>query len=255
MGETGTPDRPRRVADALHTAVLRGAGGDGPATVLFSGGLDSSLIAWWLAARPGIRLATLGVPGSADLLRAVAAAPQIGLPHDVLHLNPKEIPPRWDRFVRSIGTVPGPSPRVLFTFELAFEHWPGRTMITGQGADELFGGYARYDGLEPAAADALSARDLNRLLETDWPRACERAQAHRITLEAPFLDPQVRTAVAEIPSGERFDRRERKGFLRRLARAERLPEPMAGAPKKAIQYGTGVSRALGRCPGAHRVQP
>ncbi|MHB8352132.1 MAG: asparagine synthase C-terminal domain-containing protein [Thermoplasmata archaeon] len=250
-----TEDRPQRVGDALRTAVLRVAGGVGPVTVLFSGGLDSSLIAWWLAARPGLRLATLGIAESPDLVRAEAAAPRIGVALESLRLDPEEIRARWERFVRSNGAAPEPPSPIQFTFELAFERLPGRTLVTGQGADELFGGYARYDGLDPATAGEISARDLKQLLEMDWPQTCELARAHRIDLHAPFLDPEVRAAVAEIPLRERFDPLERKGYLRRIARANGLPESMAGAPKKAIQYGSGISRVLRRIRTPPRGRP
>ncbi|MGI0151967.1 MAG: asparagine synthase C-terminal domain-containing protein, partial [Thermoplasmata archaeon] len=150
------------------------------------------------------------------------------------------------------GSAPAP---VQLALDLAFERLHGRTVVLGQGADELFGGYARFDGIGPEPARELSARDLSRLLDRDWPETVERARGRSISLQAPYLDPGVRSAVASVPAEELFGGTERKGFLRRIARAQGLPESMAGAPKKALQYGSGVSRELRRRKGPRSEGP
>ncbi len=248
MDRDGSGDRAAAISAVLRSAVAAVAPDGVPVTLLFSGGLDSSLLAWWLAPRPGLRLATVGVPGSADLARAERAAPSIGRPLDRLLVPPEEVPRRWAQFVAGSTDGSDPPSSVLFAFEIAFGHLPGRTVVVGQGADELFGGYARYDGVAPADAAGLARRDLDRLLRQDWPRTVARARAHRIDLVAPFLHPAVRAAVTALAPGDRFDPRERKGLLRRIARAAGLPESMAGAPKQAIQYGSGLARRLPRAP-------
>jgi asparagine synthase (glutamine-hydrolysing) len=210
--------------------------------VLFSGGLDSSLLAWMMRDRPGLRLVTVGRAGSPDLEWAPRAARLLALEWTGVELSDASLVASWRKWASEIASEPEPRRSVLTSLALAFERLPDQRLVIGQGADELFGGYAHFEGLGPVKARLRAGADLRRLADEDWPRTVELAQKWGVSLVAPYLDPKFVQSVDGLPSKVRFPPDERKGALRTIARAEGLPEPLAGRPKKAMQYGTGIAR-------------
>ena len=71
----------------------------------------------------------------------------------------------------------------------------------GQGADELFFGYAHFRRLTLEEAQARQRLDLARLLDFEWPRAQRIAESLGHDLRSPFLDSALRNAVAACRSG------------------------------------------------------
>jgi asparagine synthase (glutamine-hydrolysing) len=122
---------------------------DVPACVITSGGLDSSyLTALAAALLPNVssfNVAYAGTWPSDERHFAEAVARHCRTDHHQVLLNPDEFPSLIDRFVRYLDQ-PNNAPHSLSTFGL-FEavHKAGfKIALTGDGADELFGGYARY---------------------------------------------------------------------------------------------------------------
>jgi asparagine synthase (glutamine-hydrolysing) len=233
------------VRSALRAATERAAEPPGALTILFSGGLDSSLLAWMLRHRPGTTLLTVGRPDSPDPEFARAAAEAIGLPCTVRYLHEDELREEWTRFPAPFARAREPTRSVLFGLAVALSAAsPVRTLI-GQGADELFGGYARFDGLSPEEAGRAADEAGRRLLQSDWPATLELAAARGVALGAPYLDPALRAAVERLPLEQRFAPGERKSALRAIARAEGVPEALAARAKKALQYGTRIAGFVG----------
>ena len=61
-------------------------------------------------------------------------------------------------------------------------------VITGQGADELFGGYARYLKMKPEAAQEWMKKDVNRLADMGIHREISIARYFSKTLICPYLE-------------------------------------------------------------------
>lgn len=227
----------------LQEAVDRAVGDDSP-SILYSGGLDSSLLAHLARVRRP-HLVTIGRPGSHDLDAARSGAAVLELPLTVREVSLGDIATARDRWVEP-GRSTDPNGRaVAIGLALAVEAAGSTRVLCGQGADELFLGYAHFGGLGAAAASERRQLDLDRLVHVDWPLATRIAREQGRAIHAPYLDPAFRDAVLgtaidlHLPTSDR-----RKPVLRELARAAGLPPELADRPKKAFQFGSGISRAL-----------
>jgi asparagine synthase (glutamine-hydrolysing) len=231
---------------AWERAVRASVDPAGPAVVLFSGGVDSGLLAWELRARPATELFTVGVPGARDLEAARSAAERIGLPWRGRELDPPTLRAVADELASGLEGVARPRRGIFVALACAIALAPAGTLVCGQGADELFLGYAHFRGLSAGEAAVRAEDDLARLRNDDLPRCAAYARRHGRTLVAPFLDPDVVRAAAGIPIADRLPADVAKPALRRLARRRGVPEAIVEAPKRAIQYGSGVDRWLRR---------
>jgi asparagine synthase (glutamine-hydrolysing) len=235
--EPEVPDLP--LADAIERAVaLRADEG----VMALSGGVDSTLVAA-LAGRPCV---AVGLAGSHDLDRARRAADLLGL-----DLAEVEIPPRRVEEALSavIPVIPDPTNPVeasiaatlFFVAEWAGAHGYER-ILAGQGADELFGGYARY--LEGGATAGMLARDFASL-PAQGVRDQGVAGLFGCTFSLPYLDCAVVSAARALSPASLVAGGLGKQPLRTVA-AARIPAEIAEYPKKAMQYGSGIWREVRR---------
>jgi asparagine synthase (glutamine-hydrolysing) len=232
------------LAASLRAALGNVAETPEPPTLLFSGGVDSVLLAWLMRTDPRTLLATVGLPGSFDLGRAHEASRILAMPWRPQCLSLPGLQKSWNGWGRALWGEPEPRRSVLFSLGVAFESFPRRAIWLGQGADELFGGYAHFDGLGVEECQERARRDLQRLREVDWPRTMELARDFGVSLRAPYLDERFEAEVESLPSRQRFGGGGRKPLLRKLASYVGVPEPLASGPKKAMQYGSGISKAV-----------
>jgi asparagine synthase (glutamine-hydrolysing) len=123
-------------------------------------------------------------------------------------------------------------------------------LAVGQGADELFGGYAKVvSPAEDPRVDADTVRGARRETVETLPRQLPRdvltLRAAGVEPVAPFLHDRVVAAALALPADLLATDEERKVALRRAAEGV-LPPAVVVADKKAVQYGSLVSRELDR---------
>jgi asparagine synthase (glutamine-hydrolysing) len=214
--------------------------------VLFSGGVDSALIAEAAGRRGLPTLLTIGVPGSADLGFVRSILERWGPTPDLVEVSETEILAEAEGGNAFWNDASPVARSVIISLSLALRRSAPGIVLCGQGADELFLGYAHFRGLDPRAASARATVDLADLLEREWPRTLKVASALGRDLRAPFLDPEFISAAQRLPIVERSPGRETKRPLRALARARGIPEAICSRPKRALQYSSGVDRILRR---------
>ena len=233
------PDPPASdLATAIKTAVLLRKDG---AVVALSGGVDSALVAA-IARRECV---VAGVEGSGDLKRAREVADLLNLPLAEAVIDPGRIE---EALAEVIAVIPRVTPvdasiaaTLFFVAEWAGDHGYG-TILAGQGADELFGGYARYLNTETLGDDLV--RDFQGLA-VQAARDQAVAGLFGVRFSLPYLDLRVVRAARRIPPEEKVRGGVRKRPLREVA-AKHLSADVAGREKKAMQYGSGMMREMKR---------
>ncbi len=240
----------RRSFDVLDRAFGRACGTlkrlDGPVRLLFSGGVDSGLLAWEWREQPQLGLVTVAAHGGPDLEAARSAASRLRAPWAGFEVEEGEVGRMADDVAGEFGPLQRTSRDVLVALGLALARCgPGR-VLCGQGADELFLGYAHFRGLDALEAERRAGRDLATLREVEWPRARRLAETMGVSLSAPYLAADFVTAALGIPIEERTPRARPKGLFRDWAMHRGLPAEIAERPKRALQFGSGVARVLRR---------
>lgn len=233
-----------RLARRLEEVTRTLAGTGDELVILYSGGIDSSILAWALRDRANTQLVTIGLPGTTDLRAARRGADLIQLPWTGIELSSQQLTEAWARWAPFLLRRPEPSRSVQFSLAIAFGQTPPGRLLLGQGADELFWGYARFERLDVATATAEAASALHSLLEEELPLTRRLAGELGRVLVLPYLEPGWLEAVLRVPPHFHLPSRSRKPVLRQIAARLGLPASLVETPKKAIQYGSGISAAL-----------
>jgi asparagine synthase (glutamine-hydrolysing) len=244
-----------KVRDSVVLSVRRRMMSDVGVGVFLSGGLDSAIVAAIAAEhtrRRGDVLPTfaVGTKDSSDLLAARRVAEFIGSDHHEVVATAESIGEELDNAVEVIehydpALVRSSVPNLLLAREAAKKV---KVVLTGEGADELYGGYSYMHTPEFADPNALHAelvRSLEQLHHLNLQR-CDRTTMY-FGLEArePFLDGDVvRTAMTLPPEWKKTtDGRLEKAVLRE-AFTDWLPEELLWRGKEQFGDGSGAGEVL-----------
>ena len=224
--------------------------------VIFSGGVDSSYLALLLkeiSENIGlkIKLYAVGREGSHDIDAAKYAAKFLNLELEICEITEDMVREALPDVVRAIGDDNlmklGVGLTTYFATKMAAEDGI-KVAISGQGADELFGGYKRY--LKSFVDDTLNydiREDISNMYHVNLERDDACSMLNSVELRLPFLDEKLVELVLNIQDNKKIVSMHdemRKSILRKLAFEEGLDYEIAYRPKKAAQYGTGIDKIL-----------
>ena len=257
-------DRPALVSDVregLRDAVRRQLMSDVPYGVLLSGGLDSSVIsaiaqsysahriedggatqAYW----PRLHSFAVGLKGSPDLAKARLVADYIGTVHHEIHYTIEEgIDALRDviYFIETydVTTVRASTP--MYLLARVIKSMGIKMVLSGEGADEIFGGYLYFHKAPDARAfHEETVRKLSRLYQYDCLRANKSLAAWGVEGRVPFLDKEfLDIAMSLNPKAKMCPGDVIEKKIVREAFADMLPEEVAWRQKEQFSDGVGYN--------------
>jgi asparagine synthase (glutamine-hydrolysing) len=233
------------LARLVEDAVRRRTAGHDKVAVAFSGGLDSSLLAHCSSKCTKTVAISVGAVGSHDESKAPAAAEELGIELRRVSANTDDVKNELAKL--DLPFAVGPMDKSLWCiYSLASKaaaEEGADIVILGQLADELFGGYAKYqtvlvEGGQRRAAEMMSL-DVAGCGTRGFLRD-EAACSMWIEPRFPFADEEILEFGSRLPVPYKIAGHERKAILRTAAANLGVPKRICDAPKKAAQYSSGL---------------
>ena len=249
------------VHDALEDAVQRQLMSDVPYGVLLSGGLDSSVIsaiakkfsqrrietdntkpAWW----PQLHSFAVGLKGAPDLEKARLVADYIGTVHHEINYSIQEGLDAIRDVIYYIETYDVTTVRAstpMYLLARVIKSMGIKMVLSGEGADEVFGGYLYFHKAPDAKAfHEETVRKLSKLHMYDCLRANKSLSAWGVEGRVPFLDKEFLDVAMRInPQAKMCPGKEMEKKIVREAFQDMLPEAVAWRQKEQFSDGVGYS--------------
>ena len=212
--------------------------------VILSGGLDSSLTLLHVREmHPDCVAFTIGAPASEDLAYARRLTAELGVPHEVIEVRPRDIRLADIREAIRLGelTEYGDIINEVVSVPLFRRiHQVGvKVVLSGDGSDELFGGYPMYFRAGPGQARRLFQHKIRNLCRTELQRLDRASMGHSTELRVPFLDLSLVELAMRVP--REFKQRDGQDkWILREAFADLLPDYIRRRPKDMMSYSSGL---------------
>jgi len=232
------------VIETYTRAVARRVDTDLPVGVILSGGLDSSLVATQVARlHPDCVAFTVGAEGSEDLDFARRLTSDLGIRHVVVELKPRQIGRAEVReAVRvSEATESGDVINAVVSLKI-FEavHEAGiKVVLTGDGSDELFGGYDMYQDVDEATTRSLFLHKIRQLSRTELQRVDRTSMGQCVEARVPYLDLDMLLLSMRIPVSLKIRDGYEKWILRH-AFSDVLPDYILSRHKNPMSHSSGL---------------
>lgn len=247
--------------EALEAAVRRQMMSDVPYGVLLSGGLDSSIIsavaqkyarnrvetggkeaAWW----PRLHSFAVGLRGAPDLLKARLVADHIGTVHHEINYTIQEGLDALSDVVYftetyDVTTIRASTP--MYLLARVIKSMGIKMVLSGEGADEIFGGYLYFHKAPSARAfHEETVRKLSKLYLYDCLRANKSLAAWGVEGRVPFLDTDFLDVAMRInPKAKMCQGSLMEKKILREAFSSLLPQEVAWRQKEQFSDGVGYS--------------
>lgn len=247
--------------EGLEKAVREQLMSDVPYGVLLSGGLDSSVIsaiakryaarrvetdgkmaAWW----PQLHSFAIGLEGAPDLAKAREVADFIGTVHHEIHYTIQEGLDALRDVIYYIETYDVTTVRAstpMYLLARVIKSMGIKMVLSGEGADEIFGGYLYFHKAPDARAfHEETVRKLSKLYLYDCLRANKSLAAWGVEGRVPFLDKEFLDVAMRLnPEAKMCPGKTIEKKIVREAFADLLPESVAWRQKEQFSDGVGYS--------------
>jgi len=249
------------ISDALKDSVRRQLMSDVPYGVLLSGGLDSSVIsaiaekfsehriednsqtrAYW----PRLHSFAVGLKGAPDLAKAKLVADHIGTVHHEINYTIQEGLDAIRDVIYFIETYDVTTVRAstpMYLLARVIKSMGIKMVLSGEGADEVFGGYLYFHKAPSAKAfHEETVRKLSKLHYYDCLRANKSLSAWGVEGRVPFLDKEfLDVAMRTNPDAKMCPGSTIEKKIVREAFADMLPAEIAWRQKEQFSDGVGYS--------------
>jgi asparagine synthase (glutamine-hydrolysing) len=252
---------PEKLREAIEAAVKRQLMSDVPYGVLLSGGLDSSIIsaiaakyarnrvetdgvqeAYW----PRLHSFAVGLKGAPDLIAARKVAEHIGSVHHEINYTIQEGLDALRDVIYYLETYDVTTVRAstpMYLLARVIKSMGIKMVLSGEGADEIFGGYLYFHKAPNAKAfHEETIRKLSKLHLYDCLRANKALSAWGVEGRVPFLDKEFMDVAMTInPEAKMAKDGKIEKWILRKACEDLLPESIAWRQKEQFSDGVGYS--------------
>jgi len=186
---------------------------------------------------------TIGTADSEDLAYARRLTTQFGVPHEVIEIRPRDI--RMDDIHETIRmaelTEYGDIINAVASVPLFRRiHEAGiKVVLTGDGSDELFGGYPMYHDVGPERSRRLFLHKIRNLHRTELQRVDRTSMGQGVEARVPFLDLSLVELAMRLPIELKLRDGLEKWILRE-AFSDILPGYIRTRGKNPMSYSTGL---------------
>jgi asparagine synthase (glutamine-hydrolysing) len=249
LGENQPPiadveEAAKQVRMALQDSIRVRVDTDLTVGVILSGGLDSSLTLLHVREmHPDCVAFTVGTADSDDLAYARKLTRQLGVPHEIIELRPRDV--RLDDIHEAIRmselTEYGDIINAIVSVPLfARIHELGvKVVLTGDGSDELFGGYPMYHEVGPVQSRRLFLHKIRNLGRTELQRVDRTSMGQGVEARVPFLDLSLVELAMRLPVDLKLRDGKEKWIIRE-AFTDVLPRYIRNRPKSGMSYSSGL---------------
>ena len=225
------------------------------ACISFSGGLDSS----FLASLYDLQLITV-TASSEEKEWVERAAKMLGRDLEILMFNENDVKEVLPKVVSAIETTDPlqVSIAIPIYLSLKFAKELGYNQVVfGQGADELFGGYKKYETMDPTTLEHELIDDVKNIGNDNLVRDNKVAYSLEMKIITPYLQWDIIRSAISIPVDMKVRKVDgkivRKFVLRQIA-SKYMPKELAFRDKKAVQYSTKTSHILKKIAKGERMR-
>ncbi|OQX20953.1 MAG: hypothetical protein BWK75_04210 [Candidatus Altiarchaeales archaeon A3] len=250
----------------LSYSVEQAIGSEKETGVVFSAGIDSTVIAFLAKKFCNITAYTVGTDGCEDIVFARKFEKLDLINTKIVVITENDVENEIKNIVKILNDNKIEITRLnlstavplYFASKKANEDCI-KVMLSGQGADEIFGGYARYLRMCDDEREDAMKRDIENAYKENLYRDAAMCAFNKICLKFPYLEKNFLDCAMNIPmefkiyevkndecpdefaetidivEGKKFIR---KFILRKLGVNVGVPEFIVKRKKKAMQYGS-----------------
>jgi asparagine synthase (glutamine-hydrolysing) len=257
--ETNKERSKRKLKDLIEKTIISRAANIGKFGILFSGGIDSTLIAF-LCKKHNLDFTcfTIGLENSQDIEYAKTIAEKYGFDLKYKILSSEEFENTIKETIKilqndeivwvSVGSV------LYAASQLALQN-NIKTLFSGLGTEELFAGYQRHEDVlknnDFEAVHKESWNGLKNMWHRDLLRDNKIAKHLGIELTTPYMDLEIIKSAMNINPMYKLDKENKKIILREMAEELGIEKEFAQRKKKAAQYGSNFVKGIDKLAKKH----
>jgi len=219
--------------------------------VLFSGGIDSTLISYLLKKLGYIftcytvAFTNSSLETSKDLVSAKKIAKSLDFKLRVIELKINQIPKyikKITSLIKNPDVVKVGVALAVYPAMLQAQKDKVELIFSGIGSEEIFAGYERHSISKNIKQECLNG--LKCLYSRDLQRDFTLAKSTKLQIMAPFLDKELIKYSLRIPAKYKIVKEQKKVILRKAAISLGLKKEFAERKKLAAQYGSKMDKAI-----------
>lgn len=233
-----------RLKERISKSVVERVNTDLPIGVIYSGGLDSSIVlSQAIKNHNNVTAFTIGTEKSEDFIISKRYCKEMNIRQVVINLNNKDFNKSIIRsaIIATELTEYGDIINAIITMFL-FERIKKekiKVVIGGDGSDELFGGYNMYRDTSENERIKLFNYKLMNLHRTELQRVDRCSMAHSVEVRVPFLDKELVKMALSIPNEWKINEGVEKWCVRQAFKEE-LPSYIVNRKKNPLSHSSGL---------------